>query len=156
MNNNSSTAETRLSYSLNTFTWITSTKVELHTESAMECTHSTVVGSAIVAKSGCFTALPDRQGNYQATADAASVSAFEDWSKYVGKVNEERYCADPRGHVVGLTIPDCLPDRIHAVAKIGSLALFMMVRSHISILKCQRGPGNPIEVLLTNACRYHR
>jgi hypothetical protein len=117
MNNNSSTAETRLSYSLNTFTLITSTKVELRTEPEMECTHSTVVGPAIVAKSGCFTAIPVRQRNYQATADAASVSAFEDWNKYVGKVNEERYYADPRGHIVSLTIPECLPDRIHAVAK---------------------------------------
>lgn len=156
MNNNSSTAETRLSYSLNTFTWITSTKVALHTEPAMECTHSTVVGSAIVAKSGCFTALPDRQRNYQATADAASVSAFEDWSKCIGKVNEERYCADLGAMLSVSPYRSVSLSEFTQSQRCGSLALFMMVRSHISILKCQRGPGNPIEVLLTNACRYHR
>ena len=90
------------------------------TKLTMDFKYSTPVDPSTVRETGCFTVLRVRR-SIKAIEDIAA-KATQQAVQYAlndtQNVDFSRYCMGPRGHVVALAVPECLPERVAAITSL--------------------------------------
>jgi hypothetical protein len=82
----------------------------------MEYKYSTVVDPSTYETEGLCDGIPLRVHRYPDLEDVGTFRAQEDWSKYVNPVKGYRGGLGPSYSFMGVSVPECLPDRLEIIS----------------------------------------
>lgn len=82
----------------------------------MEYRYSTLMDTSAYETEGLCDGLPVRIHNDYLQEDIAAIRAQEDWSRLVGPIGHYRGGLAAHGSFIGVSIPECIPERLEIVS----------------------------------------